>query len=162
MSVTKVMRCVRPVVSVGAVFPGQRTAAGHVIVPLVWTISNVNAKAVPLLGGLLNVKVTLPLTVRVKKLPNEQSMSAAATVSAVWRTDPFVGIVPVIVGDTTVAPAANATVPLNVGDASGATPVNVLLANGIVLLLRVCVFVAVSTLDGVMMFERAAIIRSPY
>jgi hypothetical protein len=83
LSVTNVISCVRPVVNVGAVLPGQRTVVGHVIVPLVKIISNVKAYAVPLLGGLLKVKVTLPATVRVKKFPVEQSMSAAATVKAV-------------------------------------------------------------------------------
>lgn len=83
LSVTNVISCVRPVVNVGAVLPGQRTVVGHVIVPLVKIISNVKAYAVPLLGGLLKVKVTLPATVRVKKFPVEQSMSAAATAKAV-------------------------------------------------------------------------------
>jgi hypothetical protein len=41
--------------------------------------------------------------------------------------------------------------------ATGSVPVSVLLASGIVLLVTVCVFVAVRTLDGVMIEDRSAI-----
>lgn len=47
-------------------------------------------------------------------------------------------------------------VPVKVGEASGATPVSVLVEYGIVLLLTVRVLVAVRTFDGVMMLDRLA------
>lgn len=70
--------------------------------------------------------------------------------------------VPVNVGAANDVPEGNVTVPVNVGDASGATPVSVLPENEIVLLVTVCVFVAVRTFDGAMMFERLAITHSLY
>jgi hypothetical protein len=70
--------------------------------------------------------------------------------------------VPVNVGDTSEVPEGSDTVPVNVGDTSGATPVSVLPENEIVLFVIVCVFVAVSTFDGVMMLERLAITGPPY
>lgn len=61
------------------------------------------------------------------------------------------------VGAASEVPEGSVTVPVNVGDASGATPVSVFPENEIVLFVTVCVFVAVRTFDGVMMFERLAI-----
>jgi hypothetical protein len=65
--------------------------------------------------------------------------------------------VPVNVGVASEVPEGSVTVPVNVGDASGATPVSVLPEKEIVLLVTVCVFTAVRTLDGTTMFERLAI-----
>ena len=64
-SVTKVNRCVLPVVSVGAVSPPHLTLVGQVTVPLVCVNSRVKAKA-RLDGALLNVNVLFALIVLVK------------------------------------------------------------------------------------------------
>jgi hypothetical protein len=70
--------------------------------------------------------------------------------------------VPVNVGVASEVPEGRVTVPVNVGDASGATPVNVLPENEIVLLVTVCVFTAVKTFDGTTMLERLVIKDSLY
>ena len=60
---------------------------GQVTVPLVCVSSSVKAKA-RVDGGLLNVNVLFALMVLVKKLPNEQLMSRAATAVKLPRTGP--------------------------------------------------------------------------
>ncbi len=79
------------VVSVGAVAAGHLTAAGQVAVrepvPSCWRIS-VNEQAVPVAFGLENVKVQLPVIIKLNALPVEISIVYEVLVLAVTSVSP--------------------------------------------------------------------------
>ena len=96
------------VVKVGAVPPGHFIDAGHVCVPVPPLVNCSRMTSDRLAGTLVNVQVSAPEAVLVKKLPTEQSIAEALTAVVFCRTELSKSAVAVV------------TVPVKVGDASGA------------------------------------------